>query len=59
MRTVADVGPQGHEPGLRAFMCDGCCLTDSVLVHREERRPQSKDTAEAAKAVGHGGELLR
>ena len=33
MGVVADIAPGGNDPGLRAFLCDGCGATDSVLVY--------------------------
>jgi hypothetical protein len=50
MGVVADIAPVGNEPGLRAFLCDRCGATDSVLVYQtrrstapeQPRRPQLK-----------------
>jgi len=35
MDTVADISPQGDEPGLRAFVCSECGAVDSVLIYPE------------------------
>jgi hypothetical protein len=32
MDIVADISPQGREPGLRAFVCSECGTVDSVLI---------------------------
>lgn len=32
MQIVTDVMPRGGDPGLRAFMCETCSATNSVLV---------------------------
>ncbi len=32
MDMVADISPQGREPGLRAFVCSECGTVDSVLI---------------------------
>jgi hypothetical protein len=31
MRAVAEIAPFNGSPGLRAFMCDTCGATDSIL----------------------------
>jgi|RhiMetdeSRZDD1v2_1073273.scaffolds.fasta_scaffold1118146_1 hypothetical protein len=33
MNSVADIAPLAREPGLRAFICDGCGASHSVLVY--------------------------
>ena len=33
MQEVADIAPHGAEPGLRAFICNDCGATDSVLIY--------------------------
>jgi hypothetical protein len=49
MGVVADIAPLGNDPGLRAFLCDQCGATDSVLVYRTHRStvpPQLKQDEE-------------
>ena len=41
MHTVADIAPLGAEPGLRAFICERCRVTDSVLIPPERVRAPS------------------
>jgi hypothetical protein len=43
MGVVADIAPLGNEPGLRAFLCDRCGATDSVLVYQTNRSTAPKD----------------
>jgi hypothetical protein len=31
MRAVAEIAPFNGSPGLRAFMCEACGATDSIL----------------------------
>jgi hypothetical protein len=37
MQQVANIDSNGSTPGLAAFLCVGCGLTDSVLVHLKGR----------------------
>jgi hypothetical protein len=42
MGVVADIAPGRNEPGLRAFLCDQCGATDSVLVYQTQRATAPK-----------------
>jgi hypothetical protein len=57
MGVVADIAPVGNDPGLRAFLCDRCGATDSVLVYptnrsgapkaaQQQQQPQPKQDEE-------------
>ena len=46
MGVVADIAPVGNEPGLRAFLCDQCGATDSVLVYRTHRSTAQRKAAD-------------
>jgi hypothetical protein len=48
MDVVADIAPLGDDPGLRAFVCDRCGATDSVLVY-----PTNRSTAPKAAQQQH------
>jgi hypothetical protein len=50
MNNVANIPPLSGEPGLRAFICDGCGTVESVLVYpsnqpsvQQQQQPQPKD----------------
>jgi hypothetical protein len=37
MQEVADIAPNKGAPGLRAFICDDCGTTDSILTYSGAR----------------------
>jgi hypothetical protein len=37
MQEVADIAPNEGAPGLRAFICNDCGTTDSILIHSGAR----------------------
>jgi hypothetical protein len=37
MHEVADIAPNEGAPGLRAFICNDCGTTDSILIHSGAR----------------------
>jgi hypothetical protein len=37
MNSVADIASQGGNPGLQAFICDGCGASHSVLIYPPKR----------------------
>ena len=47
MGVVADIAAVGNDPGLRAFLCDGCGATDSVLVYPPHRSTAPNATGQA------------
>jgi hypothetical protein len=47
MQQVANIDVNGSTPGLAAFLCVGCGLTDSVLVHPINGRREGEHHARA------------
>lgn len=57
MGVVADIAPGGNDPGLRAFLCDGCGATGSVLVYPTRRIDPPRRRAQPAKPANNNSSL--